>query len=95
MVVTDLVEKKVKKVVKKETIERKVWKLKEDDARARFKGRVGELVSADAPYLWKCFKERMLKVCDEVYGKKKERSRGHMVVEREREGSDSEKEGWA
>ena len=72
-VVTDLV-KKVKKVVRKEAIEiRKVWKLKEDDTMARFEGRVGELVSADAPDLWKCFKEGVLKACDEVCGKKKGR----------------------
>ena len=44
---------------------------KEDDTRARFEGREGELVSADAPDLWKCFKEGMLKACDEVCGKKK------------------------
>ena len=74
LVVTDLVKKKVKKVVRKETIERrKVWKLKEDDTRARFKGRVGELVSADARDLCKCLKERVLKACDEVCGKKKGR----------------------
>ena len=49
LVVTDLVKKKMKKVVRKEAIERrKVWKLKEDNTRARFEGRVGELVSADA-----------------------------------------------
>ena len=70
----DLVKKKVKKVVRKEAIERrKVWKLKKDDTRARFEGRVGELVSADAPDLWKCFKEWVLKACDEVCGKKKGR----------------------
>ena len=47
---TDLLKKKVKKVVRKKVIERrKVWKLKEDDTRARFEGRVRELVSADAP----------------------------------------------
>ena len=52
LVVTDLIKKKV---VRKEAIERrKVWRLKEDDARARFEGRVGELVSAGAPDLWKC-----------------------------------------
>ena len=57
LVVTDLVKRKVKKVVRKEAIERrKVWKLKEDDTRARFEGRVGELVSTDALDLWKCFK---------------------------------------
>ena len=45
-----LVKKKVKKVVRKEAFERRrVWKLKEDDTRARFEERVGELVSADAP----------------------------------------------
>lgn len=50
LVVVDLVKKKVKKVVRKEAIERKkVRKLKEDDTRARFEERVGELVSADAP----------------------------------------------
>ena len=42
LVVTDLVKKKV---VRKKAIEiRKVWKLKEDDTRARFEGRVGKLV---------------------------------------------------
>ena len=40
----------------------KVWKLKEENTRARFEGRVGEPVSTDdAPDLWKCFKERVLK----------------------------------
>ena len=74
LVVTDLVKKKVKKVVRKKAIERrKVWKLKEDDKRARFEGRVGELVGTDAPDLWKCFKEGVLKACDAVCGKKKGR----------------------
>ena len=50
---------------------RKVWKLKEDDTRARFEERVGELVSAGAPELWKCFREGMLKAFDEVCGKTK------------------------
>ena len=49
LVVTNLVRKKVKKVVRKEAIERrKVWKLKEDDTRTRFERRVGQLVSTDA-----------------------------------------------
>ena len=70
-VVTDLV-KKVKNVVRKEAIERrKIWKLKEDDARARYEGRVGQLVSTDVLDLWKWFKEGVLKECDEVCGKKK------------------------
>ena len=42
LLVMDLVKKKVKKVVRKEEFERrKVWKLKEDDTRARFEERVG------------------------------------------------------
>ena len=46
LVVTDLVKKKV---VRKEVIERrKVWKLQVDYTRARFEGRVGELLSTDA-----------------------------------------------
>ena len=73
LVVVDLV-KKVKTVVRKEAFERrKVWKLKEDDTRARFEGGVGELVRADAPELWKCFTEGMLKAFDEVCGKTKGR----------------------
>ena len=69
-----LVKKKVKKVVRKEAFERRrVWKLQEDDTRARFEERVGELVSADAPDLWKCFREGMLKAFDEVWGKTKGR----------------------
>ena len=71
LVVTDLVKKKV---MRKKAIERrKVWKLKEDDTRARFEGRVGELESTDAPDLWKCFNEGVLKASDEVCWKKKGR----------------------
>ena len=74
LVATDLVKKKVKNVVRKEAIERrKIWKLKEADAGARFEGSVGDLVSADTLDLWKCFKKGMLKACDEVCGKKKGR----------------------
>ena len=40
-----------------------------DNTRARFEGRVGELVSTDAPDMWKCFKEGVLKACDEERGK--------------------------
>ena len=70
LVVADLVKKKVKKVVRKEAFKRrKVWKLKEDDTRTRFKGRVRELVSVDTPDLWKNF-EGVLRACDEVCGKK-------------------------
>ena len=93
LVVMGLVKKKVEKVVRKKAIQRrKVWKLKEEDSTARFEGRVEELVSADAPDLWKCIKEEVLKACDEVCGKKKE---GYMVVEQRREGSNREKGGCA
>ena len=47
--------------------------MKKDDTRTRFEGSVGELVSTDAPDLWKCFTKRVLKACDEVCGKKKGR----------------------
>ena len=61
-------------MVRKEVFRRrKVWKLKEDDTRARFKGRVRELVSVDAPDVWKSFKEGVLRACDEVCGKSKGR----------------------
>lgn len=74
LVVADLAKKKVKKVVRRKAVERrKTWKLKEDDTRVRFEERVGELVNMDAPDLWKCFKEGLLKACDEVCGKKKGR----------------------
>ena len=54
LVVVDVVKKKVKKVVRKKAFERrKVWKLKEDDTRARFEERVREMASADTPDLWK------------------------------------------
>ena len=72
LVVTDLVKKKVKRAIRKETIEkRKVWKLKEDNTRTRFEGRVEALVNTDAQDLWKYFKLGVLKACDEVCGKKK------------------------
>ena len=72
LVVVYMVKKiKVKKVVRKEAFERrKFWKLKEDDTRARFEERVGELVTADAMDLWKCFREGMLKAFDEVCGQR-------------------------
>ena len=45
----------------------------------RFEKTVKELVSTDAPDLWKTFKDGVLKACDEVCGKKKSRRhRGDM-----------------
>ena len=54
--------------------------MKEDDTRERFEERVGELTSADAPALWKCFREGMLQAFDEVCGETKgRRDRGKRV----------------
>ena len=39
----------------------------------RFEKRVKELVSTDAPDLWKSFRDGVLKACDELCGKKKSR----------------------
>ena len=60
-------------------IRRKIWKLNENRTRIRFDKRVKELVSADAPDLWKTFKDSVLKACNKVCGKKKSRrDRGDM-----------------
>ena len=58
---------------KQQIIRRKIWKLNENQTRVRFEKRVKELVSTDAPNLWKIFKDGVLKACDEVHGKKKSR----------------------
>ena len=74
MVVVDLDKKVLKKVVRKERIiRRKIWKLNENQTRVRFETRVKELVSTDAPDLWKTFRDGALKACDELCGKKKSR----------------------
>ena len=74
MVVVDLDKKVLKKVVRKERIiRRKIWKLNENQTRVRFEKRVKELVSTDAPDLWKTFRNGVLKACNELCGKKKSR----------------------
>ena len=74
LLVTDLDKKKVKKIVRKESImRRRVWKLNENNMRRRFEERVEELVNVGTPDIWKCFKESVLKACDEVCRKKKGR----------------------
>ena len=85
LVVIDLNKRVLKKIVRKEPfIRRKTWKLNENQTRARFKNRVNELVSTDTPNLWKAFKDRVLKACDEVCGKKKSRrDRGDMWLRNE------------
>ena len=91
LVVTDIDKRKLKKVVNKElTIRRKVWKLKENNIKTKFKRRdylnlriFKDLVDIDAPNLWNTFKNSMLQACDKVCGKKKSRKKpwGNMVVE--------------
>ena len=54
-------------------IKRKIWKLNESPTRVRFEKRVKELVSTDAPDLWKTCRDGALKACNEVCGKKKSR----------------------
>ena len=74
MVVVDLDKKVLKKAVRKERIiRRKIWKLNENQTRVRFEKRVKELVSTDAPDLWKTFRDGVLKACDELCGKNKSR----------------------
>ena len=74
MVVVDLDEKGLRKIVRKERIiRRKIWKLNENQTRVRFEKTVKELVSTYAPDLWKTFKDGVLKACDELCGKKKSR----------------------
>ena len=52
---------KLKRVVRR----RKVWKLKK--MRVSFeKKRVEELINAEAPDLWRSFKDGILKACDEL-----------------------------
>ena len=61
---------------------KKICKLNENQTRVRLKKRVKELVSTDAPDLWKTFKNGVLKACGGVCGRKKsKRSRRHVVVE--------------
>ena len=53
---------------------RKVWKLKEHDVRENLEKRVRKLITVDAPDLWNCFKEGVLRACDEVCGKTRGKS---------------------
>ena len=79
LVVVDLDKKILKKGVRKDRIiRRKIWKLNENRTRVRFEKRVKEQVNADAPDLWKTFKDGVLKACDEVWGKKSRRDQGGM-----------------
>ena len=71
LLVTDIDKSKLKKAVKnKQTIKRRVWKLKENNMKTRFQERVKELANIDVPNLWNTFKNCMLQACDEVCEKK-------------------------
>ena len=59
--------------MRKQRIIRKIRRPNENRTRVRFEKRVKELVNTDAPDLWKTFKNGVLKVCDEVAGKKSKR----------------------
>ena len=50
-----------------------MWKLNKNRTRVKFEKRVKELVSTDAPDLWKIFRDGVLKACEELCGKKKSR----------------------
>ena len=72
LVVTDIDKRKLNKVVKnKQTIRRRVWRLKENNIKTKFQERFEVYVDADAPNLWNTFKNSMLQACDKVLGKKK------------------------
>ena len=74
LVVVDLDKKVLKKIVRKQRIiRRKIWKLNENATRVRIENRVKEVVSTDAPDLWKTFKDGVLMACDKLCGKKKSR----------------------
>ena len=57
----------------KQTLRKKVWKLKENNMRAGFQERVKELVDVDVPNVWNAFQNGILKAFDEVCGNKKGR----------------------
>ena len=65
--VVDLDKKVLKKIVRKQRIiRRKIWKLNENATKVRIEIRVKEVVSTDAPDLWKTFKNGVLKAYNEV-----------------------------
>ena len=73
-VVADIDKKKVMKVVRRTCTEReKISFLKDVKIRNRFEGKVIKLVDAGLPNLWRHFKDWILKVCDEVCGKRRRR----------------------
>ena len=69
--------RKLNKVVEKESrLKRMVWKLKERKIQEKLERRVEELVDVETTNLWESFRDGVLKVCDELCGKKKVRENG-------------------
>ena len=69
LVVVDLGGKVLKKGVREERIMGgRIWRLSENRAGVRFEGGVEELVNADAPDLWRTFRDGVLGACGEVCG---------------------------
>ena len=65
-------QKSFKKIVRKQRIVKRKWKMNENRTRVRFEKRVKELVSTGASNYWKTFKDGILKECDEACGWKEE-----------------------
>ena len=76
--IADIDRKKIRKVVKKTCAERrKIILMKDVNIMKQFEEKVIELVDVGEPNLWGHFKDRVLKACDEVCGKKRgRRSKG-------------------
>ena len=72
LVIVDIDKKKIRKVVRKTCVERrKISLLKDVKIRKRHEEKVIKLVDVGAPNLRGHFKDGVLKVCDEVGGKKR------------------------
>ena len=78
LVIEDIEKRKIRKVVIKTCAGiRKITLLKDVKIRKRFEVKVNKLVDVGVPNLWGHFKDGVLKVCDEVCGKKRgRRSKG-------------------
>ena len=76
LLVADVDQRKLNKVVKKESrVKRMVWKFKEREMQDKFE-RVEELVDVETTNLWESFRNGVLKARDELCGKKKVRKNG-------------------
>ena len=74
LVVVDVEKRKLKKSEKKsKRVRWRVWKLKEKEIEEEFEQRVVELVDTEAVDLWEFYTYDVLKACDELCGKTKQR----------------------